>query len=57
MISGIGKNLVKKEGIETGKGRNPVNSPMTDIGIVIIGRIGTTEIAIGIGTGTGTGIV
>jgi hypothetical protein len=56
MISGIGKNLVKREGIKRGKGRNPVNSPMTDIGIAIIGRIGTTEIAIGIiGTGTGIG--
>lgn len=32
-----------------------MNSPTTDIGIVSIGRIGTTEIAIGIGTGTRIG--
>jgi hypothetical protein len=55
IIPGIGKNLVKREGIERGKGRNPVNSLTTDIGNVIIGRIGTTEIAIGIGTGTRIG--
>ena len=42
------------------KGRNPVNAPMTGIGNVIIGRIGTTEIVTGTGIGrekeTGVGI-
>ena len=40
--------------------RNPVNAPMTGIGNVIIGRIGTTEIVTGTGIGrekeTGVGI-
>jgi len=59
--TGIGKNHVKGEGTERGNGRNPVNAPMTGIGNVIIGRIGTTEIVTGTGIGrekeTGVGIV
>jgi hypothetical protein len=47
LISGIGKNHVKGEGTKRGNGRNRINAPMTDIGIVIIGRIGTTEIVTG----------
>jgi hypothetical protein len=38
---------VKGEGTKRGNGRNRINAPMTDIGIVIIGRIGTTEIVTG----------
>lgn len=34
----------------------PVNAPMTSLGIVITGKIGTTEIVIDPGTGTGIGI-
>ncbi|PQQ09883.1 U1 small nuclear ribonucleoprotein 70 kDa [Prunus yedoensis var. nudiflora] len=34
----------------------PVNAPMTSLGIVITGKIGTTEIVIEPGTGTGIGI-
>jgi hypothetical protein len=44
LISGIGKNHVKGEGTKRGNRRNGVNAPMTDMRIVIIGRIGTTEI-------------
>jgi hypothetical protein len=59
LISGIGKNHVKGERTKRGNGRNRVNAPMIDIGIVIIGRIGTTEIVTGTGKEkeTGVGIV
>jgi hypothetical protein len=38
---------MKGEGTKRGNGRNRVNAPMTDIRIVIIGRIGTTKIVTG----------
>jgi hypothetical protein len=56
LISGIGKNHVKGEGTKRGNGRNGVNAPMTDIRIVIIGRIGTTEIVIGTRKEKDTGV-
>jgi len=49
--TGRGKNLVKGE--ESESGRNLVSVLMTDQGIVIIGKIGTTEIATGTERGTG----
>lgn len=55
MILGKGKNLVK--GPKRGNARNPVNNPMTGIGIAIIERIGTTKIATRIGKGKKTGAV
>ena len=59
LISGIRKNHVKGERTKRGNGRNRVNAPMIDIGIVIIGRIGTIEIVTGTGKEkeTGVGIV
>jgi hypothetical protein len=56
LISGIGKNHVKGEGTKRGNGRNGVNAPMTDIRIVIIGRIGTTEIVTGTRKEKDTGV-
>lgn len=49
--TGRGKNLVKRE--ESESGRNLVSVLMTDQGIVIIGKIGTTEIVTGTERGTG----
>uniref|UniRef100_A0A2N9HRK3 Uncharacterized protein n=1 Tax=Fagus sylvatica TaxID=28930 RepID=A0A2N9HRK3_FAGSY len=54
--TGIGKNHVKGEGTKRGNGRNGVNAPMTDIRIVIIGRIGTTEIVTGTRKEKDTGV-
>jgi hypothetical protein len=56
LISGIWKNHVKGEGTKRGNGRNSINAPMTDIGIVIIGRIGTTEIVKGTRKEKDTGV-
>jgi hypothetical protein len=56
LILGIGKNHVKGEGTKRGNRRNRVNAPMTDIGIVIIGRIGTTEIVTGTRKEKDTGV-
>lgn len=49
--TGRGKNLEKGE--ESESGRNLVSALMTDQGIVIIGKTGTTEIATGTERGTG----
>ena len=38
---------MKGERTKRGNGRNSINAPMTNIGIVIIGRISTTEIVTG----------
>jgi hypothetical protein len=56
LISGRWKNHVKGEGTKRGNGRNGVNAPMTNIGIVIIGRIGTTEIVKGTRKEKDTGV-
>jgi hypothetical protein len=56
LISGIGKNHVKGEGTKRGNRRNGVNAPMTDMRIVIIGRIGTTEIVTGTRKEKDTGV-
>jgi hypothetical protein len=56
LILGIGKNHVKGEGTKRGNGRNGVNAPMIDIRIVIIGRIGTTEIVTGTRKEKDTGV-
>ncbi|MGI4406679.1 hypothetical protein ACR2V0_28845, partial [Klebsiella pneumoniae] len=54
-----GKNLVKGEEIERENRRCLVSALMTNQGIVIIGRIGTTEIVTGTERGIGkeTGVV
>lgn len=61
MGTGIEKNPVKGEGIERENGKSLMSALMTDQGIMIIGRIGTTETATGteteIGRETGAVIV
>lgn len=44
MVTGIGKDPVKGEGIERGNGRSPMSAPMINQGIVIIEMIDTIEI-------------
>ena len=47
---------MKGEGTKRGNGRNRVNASMTDIGIMIIGRIGTIEIVTGTRKEKDTGV-
>lgn len=53
MVTGIGKDPVKGEGIERGNGRSLVSAPMTDQEIVIIEMIDTIEIVTELETARG----